>query len=233
MIFTSSSRVVDIAGLRKAGLAILLTVGLAACAVAKNPLSKQQIASLDIVEINVLFEPDANISWADGRAEFAATKGCERPDTSLRGDDYNAGGTELDEGECDYDTLVNSPEAETFLQAQIVETMTRRFNAQVRDKISGTKPARLDIVFEQVIILTEAQGFLLGGQHFVDTGFTVVDVGSGTPIATYPDLVIGAGPGASGLLRFVDGEHPEVPLDALAVNFSVFTQQWLTNTLDR
>ncbi len=216
----------------RSGFSLALLTALAACAVAKNPLTDEQIATLDIVEINVLFEPDVNISWADGRAEYAALKGCERPDEVDVSDGYNAGNADLAEGECDYEAFVNTPEAEAFLKAKITETVTKRFNTQVRDKISGTEPARLDILFEQVIVISEAQGFLLGGQHFLDTGFTVVDISSGKPIATYPDLLVAAGPGAAGLLRLVDGERPDVPLDALAANFAVFTEKWLTNTLE-
>lgn len=217
----------------RGALSLFLALGLTACAVAKNPLTKQQISALDIVEINVAFEPDVNIAWSDGRAAFAALKGCERPASDGNSDGYNTRSAPLPEGVCDYEKLTHSPEAEAFLKDKIIKAVTGEFNTRVRDKITGSQPAHVNILFEQIIILSKAQGFILGGQHFFDTGFTVVETKTDATIATYPDLIIGVGPGMSGFMRLIDGPQlTEQPLDALSAVFANFTEKWLTDTLE-
>lgn len=211
-------------------MAIALLAGLAACAVGpENPLSAQQVDALEINQINVKIVPGAVILWGAAEEDFAESKGCPRPEpeSSDPGDEYNVAAATATNPDCDYDALVDSPEARTYLENRVQNVLTAALDKQVRNNFKGTDATRLDVDVSRVAIVSGGQSVLVGGAHVLQATFTIVDAGSGTTLATYPDLFSQAGYAPGGLLSLIVEATSSDPFERLSAEYASGVRNWL------
>jgi len=215
---------------RNIGLAFVLVVGLAACATGpKNPMTAEQIKSLDIEVVAVSVLAGTPISWGDGEAAFAASKGCEKPDSDAAGagDSYNMAAAEKPKNGCDYDALVESPEAIAFMNARIVSILDKAFRDQVQPAFQGTAPARVEVEVTHLHIVSGGQAVLIGGNHILRATLNVVDLATGKTIASNPEMFSIAGYGAGGFLSLIIEATSNDPVERLSAGYAVAAQKWI------
>ena len=136
----------------RVALGLLVAIGLAACATGpKNPLTAQQIASLDIDTVEVTVFPGTLISWGAGEEAYAKTQGCEPPEVESEvGDTYNTAAAETKPQDCDYEAIVSSPEAQEFMANRVKELLEKDLRAQLVSRFEGTTPARVEVTIQKV-----------------------------------------------------------------------------------
>lgn len=217
--------------LQRVALSILLAGALAACATGpKNPLTAEQIDEIDIQVVNVTVSPEAQIAWGDGEQAYAATKGCEKPETNTAGsgDQYNVSSVGKKPEGCDYDALVSSPEALEFMRQRVIDMMETALSEKVQPAFQGTKAASLDVTVLEVRIISGGQAVLVGGNHVLRATLDVVDKQTGTPIVSNPEMFSMAGYGPGGLLSLVVEATSSDPVLRLSKGYAEGAHNWLS-----
>ena len=215
---------------KRVGLCFALIVGLAACATGpKNPMTATQIKSLDIDVVDVTVFPGTQISWGAGEEAFAETKGCEKPEpvTSAEGDNYGTAAAENQKQDCDYDAIVNSPEAQDYMEARVVEFLENAIRAEVVPAFQGTAPARLEVKVQKVQVVGGGQTLLVGGNHFLLAPLNVVDLKSGKTIAANPEALSVAGTASGGILGLIIEAASSDPVERLAGAYAINAKKWI------
>lgn len=215
---------------QRIGFAFVMVASLAACASGpKNPMTAQQIRSIDIDAIDVSIVPGTPISWGAGEKAYANSKGCETPesDTATAGDGYNTAAAQNKPQDCDYEALVNSPEARKFMEAQVISMITDAFQKQVQPAFQGTAPTKIEVKVVEVRVISGAQSVLVGGSHILRATLNVVDLASGKTIASNPELFSLAGYGAGGFLSLIVEAASNDPVERLSVGYAEAAKNWI------
>lgn len=213
----------------RVALALLLTTGLAACATGpKNPLTAQQIASLDIDTVEVSVLPGTVISWGAGEAAYAETQGCEPPEVDSEvGDTYNTAAATTKPQDCDYDAIVSSPEAQEFMANRVKELLENSLHAQLVSRFEGTNPARVEVSIQKVQVVGGGQTLLVGGNHFLLAPLNVVEEQSGKIIAANPEALSIAGTASGGILGLIIEAASSDPVERLADTYAINAGNWI------
>lgn len=214
---------------KRIGFAFVMVASLAACATGpKNPMTAQQIKAIDIDVIDVSIFPGTPISWGAGEEAYANSKGCEKPepDTATAGDGYNATAQNKPQN-CDYEALVNSPEARKFMEARVVSMLTDAFQKQVQPAFQGTAPTKIQVKVVEVRIISGGQSVFVGGNHFLRATLDVVDLASGKTIAANPELLAIAGYGPGGLLSLIIEAASNDPVERLSIGYAEAAKKWI------
>lgn len=212
------------------GFAAVMIAGLTACATGpKNPMTAQQIKSLDIDVINVTVKPSTEISWGEGETAYAESKGCEKPEpiTATDGDAYNTAAAENKPQDCDYDALVDSPEAQAFMADRLTTLLQDALETQTAPAFQGTTPARLDVEVIGLHIVSGGQAVLIGGNHTLQATLNVVEIGSGKTIAANPELAALAGYGPGGLISLIVEATSKDPVVRLSAGYASAARKWI------
>jgi hypothetical protein len=208
----------------------LLLLGLGACATAPdNPMTVEQRQALHITEIAVDLKPDAKIWWGDAERDFAASKGCVK-EVKPRSGSKEVGGQTAGKDEppaCDYDALISSPEAKTYLESRAVAVLEKSLVQQVQPSFTGTAPAKLSEHIFNLHIVSAGQALLLGGNHMLQADFEVMDIGSGKQLVAYPGLLAIGGYGAGGLIALAVEAGSSDPYERLSAEYATAARSWL------
>lgn len=207
-----------------------MVAGLAACATGpKNPMTAQQIKAIDIDVVEVSVFSGTPISWGEGEEAYANSKGCEKPepDTATAGDGYNTGAAQNKPQDCDYEALINSPEARKFMEARVVAMITDAFQKRVQPSFQGTAPAKLQVKVVEVTIVSGGQSVFVGGSHVLRATLNVVDLASGKTIASNPELFSIAGYGPGGLLSLIVEAASNDPVERLSDGYADAAKIWI------
>ena len=215
---------------KRFGFAFAMVATLAACATGpKNPMTAQQIEAIDIDVVDVTILPGTLISWGAGEDAYAESKGCEKPEpeTATSGDPYNTAAGENKPQDCDYDALVNSPEARKFMEDRVVAMVTDAFQKQVQPVFQGTAPAKVEVNVIEVRVISGGQSVFVGGSHMLRATLNVVDLASGKTIATNPELFSIAGYGPGGFLSLIVEAASNDPVERLSVGYAEAAKNWI------
>jgi len=213
----------------RVALGLLVAIGLAACATGpKNPLTAQQIASLDIDTVEVTVFPGTLISWGAGEEAYAKTQGCEPPEVESEvGDTYNTAAAETKPQDCDYEAIVSSPEAQEFMANRVKELMEKDLRAQLVSRFEGTTPARVEVTIQKVQVVGGGQTLLVGGSHFLLAPLNVVDEQSGKIVAANPELLALAGTPSGGILGLIIEAASADPVERLTSTYAANAGNWI------
>jgi hypothetical protein len=208
----------------------VLALPLAGCVTTpENPMTADQIRSLSIDEITVATTPQTEIWWGDAEREFAKSKGCEQPITEPGFEEENvAVFGEKPENDCDYDTLIESPEAKAYLTQRTVDGLRNALDRIVKPAFAGSSPAKLNVSIDNVTIVSGGQAVMFGGAHILKADFEVVDSQSGKSLAKFDDMWVQAGYGPGGLLALiVEATAENTPYERLAFIYANNMNAWL------
>jgi hypothetical protein len=194
-----------------ARLAVLVgALALTGCVTTENSLTKNDIASMKLVGVNVSYAPDANIQWEDGIRAYARTKSIA--------DDQIAVET-------------NTPEGKAFVRNLLAPKIKSGVEKVVAGQLNGTRPVRLDIVVKSFTIASAVQRILIGGGYGMAADANLVDAKTGTVVIAHPNLtgMLLAGQGVLGtaVQAAIDNSAsqgvPERIVESYAENF----RNWL------
>lgn len=175
-----------------------LLLHLAGCATASISMSKDELQNMRIERIDVVYAPDAVISWdREETAYFAAVKAkAEKPKPwkQVMAEDVEAAKNE-------YQRVLNTPEAKAHLQAKLTDELRRRLTERVLPNFQGTRPVALQVMVQGFSIPSAAQRVILGGGPVFGAVTTIRDAKTGAELAKLDRMAAGyAGNGVLGVL---------------------------------
>jgi hypothetical protein len=182
-----------------------LVCAVSACATIPQSLPPQQVRSFKLTAVQVTFAPDASIQWADGLQAWAKSKSIPDHEIATAGDSDEA-----------------RAYGRTLLASKIREGTTAVWSAA----LSGTHPARINVVVKSFVVASAAQRVLIGGSHVMSADVTLVDSG-GRELLARPNFVVvnAAGQGVVGTL--VDAAILREPTVRLIDDFANRYRDWL------
>ena len=211
-------------------MALLLAATLGACASAPdNPMTAQQRQSLRIDQIAVEAASDVDIWWGAAERDFAASKGCEQETAERRpsSEVASTGATKAKLPNCDYDELIETPEARAYLKARAADQLERILAQKVQPGFTGSAPAKLSVLIRQVYIVSGTQAMIFGGTHILRADFEVTDLASNRRLARYEDLTVTAGYGPGGVISLAFESASRDPYSRLSLDYAEAVNEWL------
>ncbi len=205
---------------------ILMTVALfvAGCATSVNSLSPQDIASLRIEAVDVVYAPEAAIWWGNAEREYAARLGETAPASAPRG--KKAG--EVPSSEDRYAALVESPEAKQYLRDKLTAMIKQRLGQDVLPKFAGARPARLEVTVHQFVIPSPAQRIVFGGNPTLGAVTVLKDGRTGAELGKLDRMAASSsGQGVLGVL--VDQAFSDLE-DRVIGTYTANVNAWLLKT---
>jgi hypothetical protein len=184
---------------------LALLCALAACASIPQSLPPQQVRAFRLTAVNVSVAPDASIHWADGLQAWAKSKAIPDHEIATAGDSNEA-----------------RAYARTLLASKVKEATTGVWSSV----LSGSQPARINVVIKGFVIASAAQRVIIGGSHVMSADVTLVD-GSGRVVLERPNFVVvnAAGQGIVGTI--VDAAMLPDPTRRLIDEFANRYRDWL------
>lgn len=178
--------------------AFALLLHLTGCATASISMSKDELQSMRIERVEVVYAPDAMISWdKEETAYFQTVKAkAEKPKAwkQVMAEDVEAAKNE-------YQRVLNTPEARAHLQAKLTEEVRRRLTDRVLPNFQGTRSVTLQVEVKGFSVPSAAQRVLLGGSPVFGAVTTIRDAKTGAELAKLDRAAAGyAGNGVLGVL---------------------------------
>ncbi|WP_342150484.1 hypothetical protein [Methylorubrum sp. SB2] len=144
--------------------ALLLTVGLSACAtIAPNILSPQDTADLKFTSLEVVVPPETRIDWTSAEDEYLSERKLSRTDPAL----------------------VATPEARAHLRNLAAARLKAKLERVIAERPAGTRPVRLVATIKEVSIPSAVKRVIVGGTPSVRADIDVIDARSGALLTTY------------------------------------------------
>lgn len=193
--------------MRRTVLYVLAAVGLAACqTTATNTLSLDDVATLKFAGVDVIFAPEANISWGDGERAFAASKGQSATES---------------------ETLAKTPEGQAYLRNTVASKVKASMERNLSGALTGGRLVRIRVAVKHVYISGAVQRVIIGGGHGMTADVTIVDAKTGATLLPYAGQSKGtsAGQGLGGVL--VDAALLGDPMDRTIDNYTRTYTNWL------
>lgn len=111
---------------------LALVVTLSGCATATMSLSPQELQTIRIERVDVIYEPDARIRWQEVGAPYV-----ERVKNKKVAKN-------------EYQTFINSPKGKQYMQSMLTAEIKKRVGAAIVPKFQGTRPVVLEITVGSV-----------------------------------------------------------------------------------
>jgi hypothetical protein len=181
------------------------TLMLAGCVTVSNTLAPEQIGAFKLTKVDVVYAPDAVVTWGDGQAAYAAHRGVAH--------DPFAAATP--------DSIAYERDA---IGAKIRASMERKLAPQ----LAGNRPVRVLVTVRNVSIASPLQRVLIGGgQHGMSGDVEVLDAKTGAVLSTYPKLS-GSSVAGSGMIQTVIEDAAfDRPIDRIVDDYTTRYQRWL------
>jgi hypothetical protein len=198
-------------------------LALAGCAqLPKSTLSLQEIEKFHVADVDVEFDPSAEINWGDAEREYVTSKGLVDP----------GGPTSL--GEADpaaekkreaYRSALTSPEAKSFTNDKIKHSFKTAFSKVLNDKMKGARQGRVKVVLKGLHIASAGQRVFVGGQHVGVADVSFVDE-TGKTLTGVPNLA-GVGPAMNGWLGVLIDQAGDEPINRVSYGMAGNFRNWL------
>lgn len=184
---------------------------LAGCTVVKNTLTAGDVKSFHYTGTQVSFAPGAKIWWGDGERAFAASKGLSAQES---------------------DKVANTSEGKAYLRGQIASKIKAAMDRNFEGKLNGTRPVRVEVVVQAVVIPSVAQRVIIGGTHTLNGDVNLVDARTGAVLLSHPGHTAFA-PTGNGLVGVVvDGVIGDDPMNRVTNEFARLYRMWVLSSLN-
>jgi hypothetical protein len=119
------------------------------------------------------------------------------------------------------------PETQAYIRSTIASKLKGAVERRLADRLTGSRPVRVEIVVKTVFLSSVVQRVVIGGSHNVIAEVRLVDAKTGDILATNPSVVgiAGAGSGVMGVI--VDSALRDEPVDLLTDSFATRCDRWL------
>jgi hypothetical protein len=173
------------------GLATLaMAAVLAGCATVSNPLSLEELKSLRISGVDVVYAPEASIYWPNAEQEYVASvqaKQGKRPAAKAAAaqtstSDITAGGG-VDSSDSEYAQIAATPEAKQHLRDKLAGLVKTQVEKSLMPHFNGTREARIEVAVHVFNIPPAVQRVVLGGTPALMAVTTLKDAATGKELA--------------------------------------------------
>ena len=179
-------------GRRRCGLAMLAAVAvLAGCATISNPLSLEELKSLRISGVDVVYAPQASIYWPGAEQEYVAgvqakqgkSAAASKKSTAVvsTSDVTTSGGTDGTSSE--YTSIAETPEAKQYLRDKLAALVKAQVEKSLMPHFNGTREARIEVAVHAFNIPPAVQRVVLGGAPVLMAVMTLKDAATGKELA--------------------------------------------------
>ncbi|MEJ2124195.1 MAG: hypothetical protein P8Y67_10370 [Alphaproteobacteria bacterium] len=175
---------------------LALVVTLSGCATSTMQLSPQELQTIRIERVEVIYKPDAFIQWEKVALPYVEKHSLrsKKPWKQVMLEDEEAAKNE-------YQTIINSPEGKRYMQSVLTAELKRRVGAAIVPKFQGTRPVVLEINVFGLSIPGPAQRVIWGGSPMLGAVTRLKDASTGEELAKLDKAAAGAaGNGLLGVL---------------------------------
>lgn len=179
------------------GLAALVLLG--GCATATMTLSQDELRSIRIERVDIVYAPDAVISWDKVEYEYVSSiQGAEKakkPWKQVANDEK----AKWDE----HSRIARSPEGQAHIRGKLTDEFKRRLGETVVPQFQGNRPVVLEVNVLSFSIPTAGERIMLGGSPVMGAVTVLKDARTGQELAKM-DRAAGAAAGNGVLGVLVD-----------------------------
>lgn len=175
---------------------LALVATLSGCATATMSLSPQELQTIRIERVDVVYKPDAFIQWEKVALPYVEKHSlkAKKPWKQVMLEDEEAAKNE-------YQTILNSPEGKQYMQGALTAELKKRVGAAIVPKFQGTRPVVLEITVVGLSIPGPAQRVIWGGSPMLGAVTKLKDASTGEELAKLDKMAASyAGNGLLGVL---------------------------------
>lgn len=216
------------------GLTAAALVFLTACQTvqkAPNPVGMDVLSDYTVSEINVVVPATTKIWWGEAEREFAASLNCAPPTAARHADEARA--AEENQPDCDYDSLIETPEAKEYLRERVTSLMHAAAETHYANALPGEKPAILTVNVSDVYVVSGGQAVMVGGAHRMAATFKLSDATTDAVIVNPSSFDSSGGYAPGGLLAvMVEAASDPAPV-RMADDLASQSRAWMLNEAPR
>lgn len=199
---------------------------LAGCATVSNSLTIDEVRSLRISGIDVVFRPDAEMWWGNAEREFvervqsgALTGPARPPRKATDGPPDSAD---------EFQRVASSPESIAYQRDKLAGMIKERLNREVVPQFQGSRGARLVVEVQAFTIPSAVQRVVLGGNPLLGAVTVLKDEASGKELAKMDRMA--AAPAGSGVIGVAIDQGFSDLEDRVIGSYADQVRQWLSKT---
>jgi hypothetical protein len=201
------------------GLAALMLLG--GCATATINLSQEELRSIRLERVEVVYKPDTVISWDKVEYEYVnSIQGAEKakkPWKQVASDEKS----KWDE----HSRIARSPEGQAHMRGKLTDEFKRRLGQNILPQFQGNRPVVLEVNVVSFSIPTAGERIMLGGSPVMGIVTVLKDAKTGQELAKM-DRGVGAAAGNGVLGVLVDQAFSDLE-DRLFNAYIDQLQEWL------
>jgi hypothetical protein len=144
-----------------------LILALSGCVTAENALSPNDIAAMKLTAVTVGFTPNAFVRSEEGERAYATAR-------ALPNDQVAA--------------ATRTQDYQDYVRAMLATQIKAGVEPAIAERLTGSRPVRLDIVVREFTIPSVAQRVIIGGDPMMHASATLVDARTGAVIIAHPDV---------------------------------------------
>ena len=210
-------------------VALLGAVLLGGCATQSLSLAPSDIGQIKIVGIDIAWNPDAQIRWAEAEARFLQkidaspelSKKYKATIQKARFTDNNDDINQIAQSQA----VLQLPEAKAHLQAEVNALLRKELTSRVLPRFQGKRAVRLRLTMVGFHVASAAQRVLVGVSHVMGAITEIVDEQTGRVLGKM-DRGTGAADG-NGVIGVLVSQAFEDPSIRLAANYADQINAWL------
>ncbi|MEJ2124194.1 MAG: hypothetical protein P8Y67_10365 [Alphaproteobacteria bacterium] len=153
---------------------LALVVTLSGCATATMSLSSQELRTIQIERVDVVYKPDARIKWQKVGAPYV-----ERVKNKKVAKN-------------EYQTFINSPEGKRYMQSVLSAELKKRVGAAIVPKFQGTRPVVLEITVKLFLMPNTVYRGFFGTTPMLAAVTRLKDASTGKELAKLDRAALGS-----------------------------------------
>lgn len=207
-------------------LSVAVVPLVAGCATVANDLTIEEVRSLRITGVDVVFKPEAELWWGNAEREFvervqsgALTGPARAPRKAADGPPDSAD---------EFQRIASSPESIAYQREKLSGMIKDRLNREVLPQFQGSRGARLLVEVQGFTIPSAVQRVVLGGNPILGAVTVLKDEASGKELAKMDRIA--AAPAGSGIIGVAIDQGFSDLEDRVIGSYADQVRQWLSKT---
>lgn len=194
---------------------------LAGCATASMTLSQDELRSIRIARVEIVYAPDAVISW--DKVEYAYVESIQAAEKSKK--PWKQVSTDERAKMDEHSRIARSPEGQAHIRGKLTEELKRRLGEAIVPQFQGNRAVVLEVNLLSFTIPSAGQRIVLGGAPMMGAVTVLKDAQTGEELAKM-DRATGAPAGNGVLGVLVDQAFSELE-DRLLNAYIDQLREWL------
>lgn len=174
---------------------------LAGCATSNVSLSPDEMRTIRIERVDVIYAENASISWEKVETKYIEHVNAERVKFRKL----------IVENEGDINAIMKTPEARQYMQAELAAELKKRLGAEILPKFQGTRRTVLEVKVHAMRIPSPMRRVVIGGSPIFSAVTVLKDSSTGQELAKLDRVAIAsASPGLLGVAVDEALERPDL-----------------------